>query len=372
MENKVNLKVMHVGCPYLPYQGGSTKRLSNLAKEIYLRSGYEQYLITPSLSDNDNKDNLYFHDVLRCSSINKIGYSNSVIGFINKISPEVVVIHNSRALLNWFLFYAWKFKKVKTIVEIHSFREDSKVKKFMNRILYLKADSIVHLSEASKDYMREEYLTKNDHVIYNGIDLSIKVHTQKKYNPDTIRLCYVGSFHDWQGINIVCSNVLNMGADYWKKNEIYLIGDGPELANVKKKLASFIAQGAKIYIAGWQGADYIDKVIEDTDFLLAVRPSTLATETVFPLKIVDSVNYNVPLICTNVGGLKELLFEKESAYFIDKNDLTSLSTFLSNLPSEDCYYKRKANLLDLRESLGSWKDSAQKYINLFHHVINGE
>jgi len=131
-----------------------------------------------------------------------------------------------------------------------------------------------------------------------------------------------------------------------------------------------IDKGANIFIVGWKGSGYVDEILKSTDFLLAIRPSTVATETVFPLKIVDSVNFNIPLICTNVGGLKEKLDENNAAFFIDKNEQYSLAKFLSNPPSEYDYNKKKNNLSQLTEKLDTWECSADKYVSLFYSIAS--
>ncbi|TMN77039.1 MULTISPECIES: glycosyltransferase family 4 protein [unclassified Pseudoalteromonas] len=370
MVNKINLKVAHIGCPYFPYLGGSTKRLSKLAELIYSKEGFQQYLVTPSLSRDCSKDDLYFYEVLRNEKVNNFGFIYDIFNFIKKNDIDIVVFHNSRVLLNWFLFYHFRLPHVKILVEIHSFRDDSKFKKIVNSFLYKKSDGVVHLSRSSEDYMARNYFNNNNHVIYNGINVVGTGNKTSNYNPDKIRLCYVGSFHDWQGVNIICENILSLGSDYWLNNEIYLIGDGPELNLIRNKLSPFVNKGAKVFIVGWKDSVYIESIIKDTDYLLSTRPSTTATETVFPLKIVDSVNYNVPLLCTDVGGLKEILHEKNAAFYIDKTNLYSMAAFLRNPPDKKCYNKVKSNLLDLKDSLDTWHYSAEKYLSLFKEVCS--
>jgi hypothetical protein len=358
-----------MGCPYLPYLGGSTKRLLSLSSEISKFSDIRQYLITPTLSSSDD-DDLYFYDILRLKKINSRLFSWSTTKFIRKHQINIVVLHNSRVVLSWFLFFRFLFPKVKVLIEIHSFRDDSFLKKIINKILYKSSDGIVHLSESSLLYMENQYKYFDNYIVYNGINLKSDTKEKKVYNRESTVYGYIGSFHSWQGINNIVDNAINVGLDYWQYNELHLVGNGPEFDFVESKLAFFINSDAKIYIHGWKSSDHLLEIANEFDFLLAPRPSTIATETVFPLKIVDSINYNIPLICTDVGGLKEKLYDTNSAFYISKCEKFALSSFFLNKPTLKEYLNVTSNLTKLSKSLGTWSDSAQNYVEIFRCLEN--
>lgn len=356
-----------MGCPYLPYQGGSTKRLMNIAKFISHKGDVRQFIVTPTPGKKDEAK--YFNDVLRDESINKINFNKNLWSFLFQKKVDVVVLHNSRVLLKWMFFYKIFFRKIKVIVEIHSFRKESFFTKLLNKITYKMSDRIVHLSRSSVTYMDECYGVMPFNVVYNGIDAKKIRKNDRCYNRTNTTYAYIGSFHDWQGVNFIAQSAKNIGIEYWKVNNLVLIGDGPELDNVKNILSDMIKEGANIFIYGWKDDDFIKNKIDSVDFLLAVRPSCIATETVFPLKIVDSIKFGVPLICTNVGGLVEVVYDQGAAFYIDKNNQHALVDFWNNKPCYHDYYSVVKALEKTSEEFDSWEVAADSYHEIYRSLV---
>ncbi|WP_339141585.1 glycosyltransferase [Pseudoalteromonas galatheae] len=366
------MKVMHIGCPYLPYKGGSTARLLNLVSSLDFKTeGISQYLVTPTLS-NDKSDDKYFESVYRVENINALGFNRRFYNILREVDPDVIVTHNSKCLLNWLFFYRFKFKCVKVVNELHSFREGGLLKLYINKVLYRLCDKLVCLSKSSKNYLSENYNIKNSVVVYNGIESVQKVFPSKIYDPKSITYAYVGSFHNWQGVNIIADSVIATGKDFWRKNSIYLVGNGPEYESIKAKLDNFSGGEVNIYTLGWQSKEKIDEIVSKTDLLLATRPSSTATETVVPLKVVDSIDYLKPLVATNVGGLEELLVNsgKCAAFFIDKFNNESLLSFFKSPPTLQEYNKAKEQLSVAALNLPTWSDSAKVYISIYKSLVS--
>lgn len=360
------MKVLHLGCPYLPYKGGSTKRLMNLAKFINEDETLKQYLITPS--PGEESDALFFNETLRTTSVNELGFNQEIYYFIKKYSPNVIVVHNSRALLKWMLFYRCFFSNIKIIVEIHSIRDESFFKKKLNQLLYRMSDKLVHLSVASHEYMNREYGVYPSSVIYNGIEELSHNQIQRDYNSSRTAFAYVGSFHKWQGVNFIAKSAVKMGESYWRQNKLILIGSGPEFQNVEKELSNLISSGCNIELYGWKDETFIQSTLNNVDFLLAPRPSSVATETVLPLKITDSIKYLKPLICSNVAGLMEIVADENAAFYFDKADELGLVNFWLNKPSEQEYESVLSSLNGLNSKFSTWQESAKLYCEVYRSL----
>lgn len=361
------MKVLHLGCPYLPYKGGSTKRLMNLAKHIIAEGGVQQYLITPS--SGEESDARFFKKTLRTTSVNKFSFNKEIYHFVKQVSPNVIVVHNSRALLKWILFYRCFFSNVKIIVEIHSIRDESFFKKKLNQLLYSMSDMLVHLSIASHEYMTKEYGQYPSSVIYNGIEAARNNQSQKDYNSSNTAYAYVGSFHKWQGVNLIAKSAVEIGESYWKQNKLILIGSGPEFQSVEKALSKLVASGCNIELYGWKDEAYIESILNDVDFLLAPRPSSIATETVLPLKITDSIKYLKPLICSNVAGLMEITADENAAFYFDKSDELGLVNFWLNKPSKEEYKCVLSALEGLNNRFSTWQESARLYCEVYRSLL---
>ena len=131
------MNVLHLGCPYFPYSGGSSQRLRNLVTMYEQHGIYKLHLATPTPSPSGKEeDNTPFDSVLRDERINSLFFSRRLYRFIARSKPDVVILHNSRALLKWLLWYKILFPRTKVVLEVHSIRSGGALKDAANRFIY--------------------------------------------------------------------------------------------------------------------------------------------------------------------------------------------------------------------------------------------
>lgn len=373
MEFENCMNVLHIGCPYYPYLGGSSTRLGKLVTECSLDKSIQLHIATPTSSENV-EDDYPFATTARIPEINKYGFNIKLYRYIQKVKIDVVVLHNSRVLINWMIFYRFVFPNIKIICEIHSFRDDSHFKKSINAYLYKQCDKVVVLSQSSEQLLKNSYNIGHTEVVMNGCDKKDagSKYTRKVYTPNKVDFAYIGSFHAWQGMITIAKAAKCLGEEFWQKNTLHLVGGGPALDDVKNILGKNFIENTNIIFHGWLKKSSIEIISNNIDFLLAPRPSCVATETVVPLKVFESITSGIPMICSPVGGLKEVLSKKEDgdlAFFTSNDSSESLAHTLGNLPSVDDYNKVVMNMLTARENLPTWKTSSEKYINLFKQLV---
>lgn len=366
-------KVLHVGCSYLPYLGGGTHRLLEISSK--LRQGFpvDLSIITHTPPDKKNErerieGDKVFSSIHRKEKINSIRGVWKLFRIVHMENPDVVVLHNSRVATLYFLFVAPLIrKKILNVIEVHSIRESGKIQQYINRWIYNKSDLLVVLAEASKKYIVEQYHLKNSQVfvIRNGYKEKNINRLAHNYNPNSVTYSYVGSFHEWQGVVDLCRAVTSIDYEFWENNSIYFVGDGPCLSRCKEMVSAYSKGNLNIHFTGWLDAEQTDAVISKTDFLMAPRPSTVATETVVPLKVSDSIAFGVPLICSKVGGLLELLENRGAAIFFDKDNVDDLVRVIKNPLSKSSYDEMVFNLISERKKIKTWEGSAKDYWSLF-------
>jgi glycosyltransferase involved in cell wall biosynthesis len=288
---------------------------------------------------------------------------------MKSISFDVVIIHNSRALTAWFLMYRWFFKHVKVVCEIHSFRENGYLTKEINGFLYRQCDHVVVLSHAAKEYLEQQYGADKVTIVYNGVDIRNLVR-EREYSADSgVTFAYVGSFHEWQGVFILAEALNSLGRSFLKSNKVYLVGGGPAYKDCLNKLTAELRNHPNLICKGWSSRDEVNDILNVTDYLLAPRPSTLATETVVPLKVFESIEYKIPLIATPVGGLKEVFLpEGDGAIFTEDCSAASLAKMMSAPKSYMDYQQLLDNLDVLSARVPSWKAVSQIYSDLANSI----
>lgn len=366
------MKVLHFGCAYKPYRGGSRVRLEQLVTRMN-QDEVELSLITHSLSDNLD-DDLPFSAVLRTANANSVLPCLKVLRFIRARRPDAVILHNSRVLLSWLLFYRFFSPSAKIICELHSVRETSWLKRFINGIIYRRCNKLVVLSASAKDWVKRQYGVTDAVVIINGTDVRpvSGFADRPKYNPDSVHYVYAGSFHEWQGVVVLADAAHQLGVDFWRRNRLTLVGGGPAFIDVRKALGPELLSLDTVVLEGWSDGESVRRMQLDGDFLLAPRPSTLATETVIPLKVVDSVALKRPLVASRVGGLTELLGEGADdsalAIWVKPNDSSDLARAMRAPPSSVQYEQMLQNLVGLQEKMPSWLQSSLFYENVLNQV----
>lgn len=367
------MKVLHFGCAYRPYRGGSRVRLENLVSAVDTNS-IELALVTHTSSDSI-EDDLPFSAVLRTKKANSLIPSLSVVRFIRAQKPSTVILHNSRVLLVWMMFYRFLFPEVHVVCELHSVRETNWVKQRINTTLYRRCSKVVVLSQGARDWIRLHHGILDAAVVSNGIPAaSIQSNAMRKtrsYEPTSVHYAYAGSFHEWQGVRIVAKAARILGADFWRTHKLTFIGDGPAMPAVCSDLGPDLMSLDNIQVLGWRSAEETRETLQLVDFLLAPRPSTVATETVVPLKVTDSVLLNKPLIVSTVGGLTEFLNDPElgpAAVFVRAGDVSNLAETMGIGLDIEGYNAICGRLVRLQEKLPTWEQSAEHYATILSEI----
>ncbi|WP_181028068.1 glycosyltransferase, partial [Vibrio jasicida] len=186
-----------------------------------------------------------------------------------------------------------------------------------------------------------------------------------------ITISYIGSFYPWQGVEDFANVISKLDAVTMSKLKIHFVGKGPSHSKVKRIAGDF----ANVYFHGWLNKEKIHDIVSSSHFLIAPRPSCVATETVVPLKVLESIQYNKPMICSTVGGLTELLPKNEKlALYFEKDNLNSFKMLLeeiSELDSES-YEEISRNLANLSTQLQKWNELSVLYFNLFEKLMHHE
>ncbi len=163
-------------------------------------------------------------------------------------------------------------------------------------------------------------------LVYNGVDT-------KLYSPSTIQknlytLCTVGRAHEVKNqkllINAYCQ--LRKTKENFKNTQLLIVGDGPLLNDLKKQAHQSGFEN-EIKLLGYR--DDIPKIMAQSNLFLLT-----SLYEAMPMTILEAMSCGLPVISTNVGGVKHLISE-ENAWLVESNNLNMLS---------DTIYKLYSNL----------------------------
>ncbi len=161
-------------------------------------------------------------------------------------------------------------------------------------------------------------------------------------------LIYVGNFKKYKGPQVALEAFSQIARDF-PQTYLLMIGDGPERASLEE-LAERSGVREKVIFTGYVRNEEIPKWLSASDiFVLS------SFREAFGLSALESMACGVPVVVSEVGGLKEFVVPGESGLFADPNNPKSFAEGFKRLLSDEGLYER------LRE--GGLKTAAKFSLN---------
>ncbi|WP_418223323.1 glycosyltransferase [Clostridium isatidis] len=321
--------------------GGVAKCILILAKElssenkIFIASKEKGALLDEFKKIGINNISLY--DVENKSPFNMVKNVIKIVKIVKE--NNIDIIHSHHRMTTLLAKIASKFVKVKVIHTQHLCIED----KFKLTNLALKNIRIITVSESAKRILVEKSNLNGKKIttIYNTIETSCK---NKEVDTRLIELKNKGYFIvaqvsriiDYKGVYDFIEVAKKTGLKC-KNIKFFLIGDGPELDNVKKTI---IEQNLEetIYILGAK-----NNVIEHLKYIDILLLCSYIEG--LPLAPLEAFSQGVPVIATNIDGTNEEIIDGENGYLVNVKDTEGFKNrilYLYNNKEKFIYMKEKS------------------------------
>lgn len=267
---------------------------------------------------------------------------------IKEFKPDIVHTHASKA---GFIGRIAAFS-CKTPIVIHTFHGHvfhsyfGKIKTsiilLLEKILASKSTGIIAVSELQKNELSEKYKicrSNKIRVIGYGFDLS-KFNNDLEYNrkknreiykisDNEIAIAIIGRVTAIKNHNFFLDVIEQTLKSTSKKIKIFIVGDGdlmPEIKNRTKYLNDLY--GEKIILTSW--IKDIAKFNPAMDIICLTSDNEGA-----PISLIEAQASEVSIISTNVGGVKNVMIDKESGFIVQKGDLKDYIEKLGYLIEND-------------------------------------
>ncbi len=351
----MSLKILHLGCFYLPYVGGSSMRISQILEALVLETDIIPFVITEqpkqdgSYSNNDELENI--NGVLVHRVRNILETIKAIRRIVHRHEIDIVHAHGPRPAL----LLSVLCKRKMMVVEHHGLHDLSFIKRQLAKYAMNRAKAVILLSEASRKRVRD---------YFNIFVVNSSTETAKK-EPFTVG--YIGTFHEWQGVHTLIKSLPQV-LRKCNKIQYILIGEGPCFKDIQgyiKKHNLF----PNVRLLGVVPHDRIKSYMQKMNVIIIPRPSTPATETIVPLKIFEAMAARKPLIISRVGGLLEILTENENCLAFtpgNSEDLSNKIMILKNDPNLGLALARKS--YELVQKQPDWKQVALSMANVYNSV----
>ena len=269
----------------------------------------------------------HFQNSILLDKMDKDIYFRYVCAVVERLNIDAILVSNASSAYYFLPKLKARFPHLKVMDILHLEDSVGAKKEFSTAVPYI--DTRVCISEFLKGYMIEKYNSfpieanyKNRlKVIYNGTEMLENGHYLKKGQfkarykiPENTKIIsFIHRFSSEKNpllfIDIAHELIKKTPANTFK---FVMAGDGKRFEEVKQKIEDLGLQDNFI-LPGM--LDDVSELLCDTFLLLIV-----SGKEGIPLIMLEALALQVPVISTNVGGIKEVLKDGVNGYLVDFNE----------------------------------------------------
>ena len=228
--------------------------------------------------------------------------------------------------------------------------------KFLIRYTYLKADDCIsnskYISNAYNNYYNLKFKT-----IYPPSFKKLNNFNQKKSTQTNICIGTVCRLSKEKRVE----NLIKVIAKFKNNLKLKIVGDGPELENLKKLITSLKLEKNVIFL-GKIHPNKIKLIIKDFDYF--INSSDFEG---FPNSVVEAISSGIPVIASQShGGINEII--KNKNFGIIYNNDFELEIILKKIIGKKISFKKNKILFENHLKIFSVNNNVQKYSNLFLNI----
>lgn len=306
----------------------------------------------------------------------KLGYYLNVFALkkiISKEKPDLINAHYASGYgtlgrlsgFNKKLLNVWGS-------DVYDFPNESKLKKRIiekNLKNYTAIASTSYcMAEETKKYLENK--SKEIFITPFGVDTEKfkNLNIEKKENEITIGI--VKTLTEKYGIEYLIKaikeleNILDI--ENYKKIRLLIYGKG-ELKNKLEDLTKELQIEDKVIFKGYISNEDVPKALNEMDIF--VVPSILDSES-FGVAAVEAMACEVPVIVSDVDGLKEVVVNNETGFVIPKKSSKEIANKIKILiENNDIVKKFKKNARDRVLKLYDWNKNVENMIKIYKELL---
>lgn len=251
---------------------------------------------------------------------------------------------------NSFFIIWFKLLRKEIILHMHGAKFDEfylKHRSFVNFICR-KADLMLSVSTYYKRFFEENKLAKNVKVLHNSIEPSKFVRQNMGSLPVTFS--FMGALDDRKGIFDVLETIGQNKSLFEGRVKLEIAGDG-DLDRMRSIIDRY-SLNEIVNFHGWISSTEKAELLIKSDVF--IHPSSFES---FGISILEAMDFGLPIITTNVGGIPDLVTNGENGIVVSAGDKEQIKNAMVTLIED----------VDLRVNLG--RESSLKAKNFYTEHI---
>jgi glycosyltransferase involved in cell wall biosynthesis len=231
------------------------------------------------------------------------------------------------------------------------------------KLLLQGADHVVVVSESLRQITMQLYSGNNISVVNNGVDflLAEQIKNQSIQPPPSQRsyILSVGSFDPVKGHDVLLRAFSEIAAEYPETDLIIIGRSGSSKAETETLVVTLGLQQRVMLLCDIEHAKVFHYMKYATLFVLPSRNES------FPLCILEAGAMGIPVVATDVGGVREIIPNETLGTLVCPEAPQALSNALAAmLKDENRRTLLAANLQTYVKSMFSWEGAYEHYLEL--------
>ena len=221
---------------------------------------------------------------------------------------------------------------------------------FLETFCMFFADHIIAINQNLKTELQKRLILRNKKitVVENAVDLD-RVIISKNTRSELV-FGYIGTLSPIEGLDLLISVFKKLEIP----NKLLIFGSGIE----KEKLKTLSKGFNNIIFKGKISNSEIFKAYNQIDIIVNPRKSSYLTNSVTPLKTLESMAYKKLVLASDVGGIKELIKDNVNGILFKSGSAAELEKALIKILDRD----------DLNEIIYNGYNYINKHRNWYHNV----
>ena len=325
------MKILQVSAYFYPHIGGSEKYCYGLSKELADR-GHEVHVLTSKLirksKFNEKIDGFYVHRYPSAGVIWKSNPATFIIPELKRSDADVIHSHSYIFLTSFQASLVRRFlNKSPHLLHLHGGIDvtsppndySTRIKLLIKQAIYDKtignftvknADALASVSRRDMDLAEKIWGVNRDNLFWVPNALDPNEFNNDGYK-DSLNVVFIGRLEAWKGLSILSKVAEIIGKE---RNDVkfIVIGDG-SMRNYIEMEASRLGN---IDVLGFVRRETIKSVLSNASVF--VLPSYCMEG--LPTVCLEAMSSGVPIVASRVGGVPEVVIDKETGYLFPPGD----------------------------------------------------
>lgn len=289
------------------------------------------------------------------------------IKFLKKENPDVIIFQWwSGSVAHTYLLLKILnklFFKKKIIMEFHEVLDTAEDKipfvktyiKFMSKLLFKNFNAYICHSESDKKLIKEKYHLNKISVVPHGSYDNFKKEIKIKKDPKICNILFFGLIREYKGLRYLIEAFNKIPANKINKYHLYIVGEAWEDTNPEELVENSKYKNKITLVDKYVSDEEVNKYfnISNVVVLPYLRASQSGAAHI-------ATTYGIPIIVSEVGGLKESMKDYRGTIFVRPKDSTGIKDALLKIyPLKDKRY----------ENPHSWKKTTEKFNEIFREIM---